>query len=332
MIATPFLAGLTAASTISADAYAEWMPFQPDRPAAWLEERYTDEASQFVEVDGARIHYRDEGPAEAPTLVAVHGVYSSLHTWDEWVDRLRDRVRVVRLTLPGFGLTGPRDGEHSLAALVDTLAAFCDRLGLANVAFAGNSLGGSLAWRLAVDRPDLVSKLLLLDAGGQTILTREAAAMTRPGPSVVPRFFTPRSAVRLILRDGYGDPAKVTPQLVRRYHDLLLRTGNRRAVIELARSARENGAAVSANGDEPPQTGAQPDPSEVSVPTLVQWGSEDDWLPVGYGRRLADAIPDATFRTYEGVGHVPMEEAPGVTSREAVLFLLGSSTPGLPHQ
>ncbi len=288
------------------EEYAEWAPVQPDMPVSCLEDRYTNDASQFVEVGDANVHYRDEGPRDGPVLLALHGTYSSLHTWQGWVDEFGDEVRVVRPTLPGFGLTGPPDRrDYSISYYAAFLERFLDELGLDEVALAGNSLGGAIGWRFAVERPDRIERLLLLDAGRQQLLPEAAEALLKPGVDVVPRYLTPRTAVRALLRDAYGDPSRLTEEMVRRYHDLLLRTGNRRAVIELARAA------------EP----APFDPTAVEVPTLVQWGEEDDWLAPALGEQFAAEIPDATLRTYPGVGHVVMEEAPEPTAVDALSFI-----------
>lgn len=295
----------TAATAIARETYAEWAPFQPDLPGSVLERRYTDEDSAFVTVGGARVHYRDEGPRDAPVLLALHGVYSSLHTWDGWVDTL-DGVRVVRLDLPGFGLTGPNERrEYSLPYYVEFLDEFCETVGLDEVAVAGNSLGGAIGWRFAVTHTDRVRKLLLLNAGRQQLVPPEAELYVTPGLDVVPRYLTPRATTRVILRDAYGDPEQLTDERVRRYHDLLLRAGNRRAVIDLARDA----------------TPAPFDPTAVACPTLVQWGQADEWLPWALGERFVAEIPQAEHRIYPGVGHIPMEEAPEPTAEDAAAFL-----------
>ncbi|MFC7135245.1 MULTISPECIES: alpha/beta fold hydrolase [Salinibaculum] len=297
----------TATTTLLArENYAEFAPFQPDIPGSLLEARYTNGASAFADVAGARVHYRDQGPEDAPTLLALHGVYSSLHTWDGWQRALGDDVRLVRLDLPGFGLTGPNEQrEYSLSHYVETLEEFCEALGLEDVAVAGNSLGGAIGWRFAATYPERVEKLLLLDAGRQNVVPRAARLFSQPGWEMVPRYVTPRSSVRSILRDAYGDPSKLTSDVVRRYHDLVLRTGNRRAVLQLVEAARP----------------APMEPMAVECPTLVQWGEEDDWLPPALGERFVHEIPDATMETYPGVGHVPMEEAPAETAADAAAFL-----------
>jgi pimeloyl-ACP methyl ester carboxylesterase len=301
----PALQLSTTIAGIAREKYAEWGLFQPDTPGSWLERRYTNDASQFVEVGGARVHYRDEGPEDAPVLLALHGAYSSLHTWDGWVDEF-DGIRVVRLDLPGFGLTGPNGArEYSISYYVDFLDAFCEALDIDDVAVAGNSLGGAIGWRLAVTHDERVDRLVLLDAGRQQLLPPEGRVFTSPGFDVVPRYLTPRTSTRAILRDAYGDTDKLTRDTVRRYHDLLLRTGNRRAVIKLAQTA----------------TPAPFDPDTVPCPTLIQWGEEDDWLPLLLAERFAEEIPDARLQTYPGVGHIPMEEAPERTAADAAAFL-----------
>jgi pimeloyl-ACP methyl ester carboxylesterase len=324
---------LAAVGDVVTETLAEFAPVQPDRSPARLERRYTNAASAFLDARDARVHYRDEGPRDAPTFVTIHGTYSSLHTWDGWVEHLTDEFRVVRPDMPGFGLTGPREGRHTVAGLVESVAALCDELELASVAVAGNSLGGGVAWRLAVERPDLVSRLVLVDSGGATLLSHIAQHYEQFGNGLLTRYAAPRVAVRMILRDAYGDPANVTEALVARYYDMLLRSGNRRAVMDLAGNYRDDhfpeaqpipdteGPVLPSTCDPRPRVLDGYDIADVEVPTLFQWGAEDTWLPPSFGRELAARVPDHEFLTYDGVGHVPMEEAPGRTAADAAAFL-----------
>jgi pimeloyl-ACP methyl ester carboxylesterase len=316
------------------ETYSEFGPFQPDRAPGPLERRYTNEASAFLDVRDARVHYRDEGPRDAPTLVALHGTYSSLHTWEGWVEALTDEFRVVRLDMPGFGLTGPRDGRHTLRELVVTVGALCDALDLEQVAVAGNSLGGGVAWRLAVERPDLVSGVLLLNAGGATLLSVLSGNLIATFGTSLQRYATPRMAARLMLLDAHHDRSTVTTDLVTRYHDLMLREGNRGAVVDLARNYERDhfdetrhdrgGARVPrmpAAQTPEPEPWDEYDLADVSAPVLFQWGTEDDWLPGSFGRDLAAQVGDHQFVTYDAVGHAPMEEAPRQTAPDAAAFL-----------
>ena len=119
-------------------------------------------------MDGLSVHYRDEGAG--PPLLLLHGTGSSLHTWDAWTDALRGHFRVIRMDLPGFGLTGPnRDDDYRIERYVEFVEAFRRRLGLESFALAGNSLGGEIAWSYTVAHPDRVSALVLVDPAGYPI-------------------------------------------------------------------------------------------------------------------------------------------------------------------
>jgi len=330
---TPLTAGLSLAESVATRTFNEFSPFQPDRPLSALEQQYTNEESRFLDLPGAsNVHYRDEGPRDAPTLLALHGTYSSLHTWESWVDQLAGDYRVVSLDMPGFGLTGPPEGRHTLERLVQNVGLFCDELGLEEIAVAGNSLGGAVAWRLSLERPDVVSRLVLIDAGGATLLSSVANNYRAFGTDYLPRYATPKVAIRLMLNDAYGDTSKVTPELVQRYYDLLRRSGNRAAVIDIARNYRDehypeddlsemSAPMLPSAYKSSPNVWDGYDISEVDVPALFQWGAEDRWLTVHFGRELADLVSDSTFVAYDGIGHAPMEEAPVQTAADVTDFI-----------
>src|SRR5271167_4264795 len=96
-----------------------------DLPAAEVEARYATAPSQFITVDGLRVHYRDRGAG--PAVVLLHGSNASLFTWEGWVAALSPEHRVITLDLPGHGLTGPDpEGRYSpseMAELVDHFTA-----------------------------------------------------------------------------------------------------------------------------------------------------------------------------------------------------------------
>jgi len=108
------------------------------------------------------------------------------------------------------------------------------------------------------------------------------------------------------LRDAYGDPRKITEELVERYRDLALREGNRQAFV--ARTARRE-----KNGSD--------DIRKVRAPTLILWGSLDRLIPVEHAERFRRAIPGAAAIVYPGIGHVPMEEIPDRSAADARVFL-----------
>jgi len=127
---------------------AFWL-YTPDRPRAALKARYAAAPSAFLEVEGVRLHLRDTGPpvglGDAPALILLHGFGSSLHTWDEVATLLQDRLRVIRLDLPGFGLTGPDpSGDYSDPRAITLIVGLMDRLGVAQAHILGSSMAGAL--------------------------------------------------------------------------------------------------------------------------------------------------------------------------------------------
>ncbi len=301
IVAVVVLAGAVAALVATA---------RRDIPADRVRELYGGPPSRFVRVDGMDVHYRDEG--RGPALLLVHGTASSLHTWDGWARELASSFRVVRLDLPGFGLTGPHPArDYRIETYVATVLHFLDALGIERASVAGSSLGGRIAWQLALAHPGRVERLVLVDE-----LAREPDPPPRvirlarlPLAGVVFDTFTPRWLVAHNLHEVYGDPRRVTPALVDRYETLLLRQGNRQAFVDRARTIDDDSIADRLG--------------ELRVPVLVEWGEEDRWIPLALGRDLARRIPGAVLRVYPGAGHVPMEEIPEPTAADARAFLLG---------
>jgi len=213
--------------------------------------------------------------------------------------------------LPGFGLTGPEpSGDYSSAQYVRFLDGVADKLGLGNFYLAGNSLGGFIAWRYAAAHPERVGRLILVDAGGYPrnrppLLVFRLAQV--PVLSSLLAQMNPRPLVARSLRDVYADPSKVTPELVDLYTDLALRAGNREAF-----SAR-------ASLREPDHTGEL---SRISAPTLIMWGRLDTLIPASDAERFARDIRRSKVVIYEGVGHLPMEEAAARSVDDARSFLL----------
>ncbi|MDT4947183.1 MAG: hypothetical protein QOH14_3916 [Pseudonocardiales bacterium] len=281
---------------------------RPDIPLAKLMPEYGVPPSKFIEIQGTRIRYRDEG--SGPPLVLLHGFSSSLDTWDGWVRQFAGKRRVIRLDLPGFGLTGPApDGNYTAARYVGVVTELLDKLGVERTDIAGNSMGGRTALMFALAHPERVRKLILVDAGGlpwpEPPLFK--LAKTPVVGSWLVRHVTPRFAVQRNLETVYGTPARLTVAVVDRYWDMTRRAGNRGAIVE-----RITGPA------DPPLGGQL---GQVKAPTLIMWGKLDRWIPLSDAYGFQRGIPGAKLRIYPTAGHVPMEELPDETARDADTFL-----------
>ncbi|MBV9693950.1 MAG: alpha/beta fold hydrolase, partial [Alphaproteobacteria bacterium] len=144
-----FLIGIVILAALAAGAFFYYST--PDIARAALETKYASPVSHYVALrDGARAHYRERGPAGAPSLVLLHGSNASLLTWEPWSKRLSDSFHVVSVDLPGHGLTGAvPNGDYSQDGMAKFVGEFADKLGLKTFALAGNSMGGGVAARFA---------------------------------------------------------------------------------------------------------------------------------------------------------------------------------------
>ncbi|CAG5085161.1 alpha/beta fold hydrolase [Parvicella tangerina] len=272
-----------------------------------LLEKYANKHSDFIEVQGVNIHFRDEGEGEP--LVLVHGTFASLHCFDGWTEMLSSHFRVIRMDLPGFGLTGPKpDNKYSIELFADFLNEFLEKIGVESCFIAGNSLGGWLSWEFALKYPEKVKKMILIDAAGYI------NDNTYPLPFVIAQTpvlrnvfnYVPKAVVRRFVRQVFYDQTKVTDELVDRYFDLFHREGNKEAFVRIANSYFVQNTHNLIN---------------LTIPVLVMWGDHDNWLSVKHADKFKRDLLNCTTIIYEHVGHVPMEEIPERTALDALNFL-----------
>jgi pimeloyl-ACP methyl ester carboxylesterase len=294
-----------------------WAAFAtPDIPVATLRAKYANAASQFVELSpGTVIHVRDQGPRDGLTMVLIHGSNASLHTWEPWVARLNARnIRVVSLDLPAHGLSGPTpDGLYTNAAYVGIVEQLVDRLGLKTFVLGGNSMGGGVAWRYAVKHPERLDGLILVDASGQPQPKGSSPPLgfrlaRVPIARDILATVTPRSLIEASFKQSISNQAIATPAMVDRYWELLLYPGNRRATVQrFGQYQGDDGAAAKLPG--------------LKVPTLILWGREDRLIPVSVAEWFNRQIPGSRVAILDGIGHIPMEEAPDRSLAPVLAFL-----------
>ena len=289
----------------------------PDRAVQSLVARWAPAPSDFVELKGMVVHVRDEGPRDDPLpVVLLHGTSASLHTWEGWVQALKGQRRVITLDLPGFGLTGPFAGtyperDYSGDAYAGFVVDLLDALKLQRVVLGGNSLGGEIAWRVAWRKPERVQALVLVDALGPPF-TPDAVplgflAARTPGLRWIMEVVLPRAVVTQGLVSVYGDPARISAELVDRYFELALRDGNRRA-LGLLMSGMQLGQDAERI-------------ATLTMPTLILWGGRDRLVPPAVGAAFEQQIKGSQRVVFPELGHVPHEEDPARTVVPVKAFL-----------
>jgi len=279
-----------------------------------LEAEFQNAHSRYITVDGMRVHYRDEG--SGPLLLMLHNELGSLHSWDVLVERLRDRYRIVRVDLPGFGLTdSPPVSGYGRSASVDFISRFIEQLNLSNFSLIGSSYGGFIAWNYALDNPDNVDKLVLLSPIGYTQdLPFAVKLFSVPGVETLTAITTPKPMINRVLKRAFGSHHRLTDDIVERYQHFLLREGNRTNAPRFIKALKKN------SRNEYLGLGIK----DISMPTFIIWGEQDLWTPVSYLSLWLEDVPDVQFVRYPSVGHYPHEEVPEITAEDIDSYLQGT--------
>jgi len=273
----------------------------PDSP-------YWTADDQWVEVAGLRTRVRQTGAPDAAPIILIHGFSVSLESWDAWAEDLSTDYRVIRADLPGHGLTGPdpqkRYSVPQTAAFIGDLMTAMD---IDQAIVGGNSLGGLAAWRFAADNPDRISALILVSPGGYSIngVTEDPVAV--PAPIDAYLRMAPPAFVSAATAQLYGDASRLDPAVPTRIAALMAHDSNGAAMVERL------------------EVFTLPDPesdlARVTAPTLILHGERDAMIPVDHSRDMAQIIPNAHLVTFDDLGHVAHEEAPGRTLAEVRAFL-----------
>lgn len=268
------------------------------------------EFSHFVDVHGVRLHYQEKG--EGTPLILLHGLASSTYTWRNLFEPLSKNYRVIAIDLKGFGFSEKPDGDYSRPEQARLVIGLMKSLQIEKAIICGNSMGGEVALNIAIQEPNRVKSLILLDNGGMKV---------SGGGSLVPFYLqtpyinrlltalamTSNKLVRQGLEKSYFDDSKVSDETVAKYYLPVTGTDGQRGVL-LARQQASNGEIESQL-------------SQINIPTLIVWGAEDEVIPLEAGKKANSLIKDSKLVIYENCGHLPQEEMPERSLADIIEFL-----------
>ena len=279
----------------------------PALPEAQLFPAGTEFTARYLQVDGTRIRYIDVGRG-APVLF-LHGLGASMYAWRRNLAAVAAAgFRVIAFDNRGFGLSDKPPAPSDNAAYARLAIALMDSLRLTDAVLVGHSMGGAIAAQVAIEYPPRVRGLVLVGSAGlgarEPLLFRVArwpvlgaAALALRG-----RGFTAR-----LLRSTYFDPGKVTEADVDQYYAPVAQPEYGRALRGVLQQFRF--------------TALEGRLDRIAAPTLVLWGEEDRWVPMGLGRALAAGIARSAFVSVPRAGHSFQEEAPDEVNHLVIRFL-----------
>jgi pimeloyl-ACP methyl ester carboxylesterase len=257
-----------------------------------------------IEREGIALHYEVTG--DGPPVLLAHSFLCSGEMWAPLLPALSSRYRVVNVDTRGHGASGRVARRCTVEDVLRDHLAVLDALGIARATWVGLSLGGMVALRAALDVPERVDALALVDtdAGPETLAVRAKHAL-----------------LALLVRSIGIRP--VLPEIAKLMFGRTTLREN--AALAAAWSARSAGvhvpsmlnvlAAVDGRADLRPSLGG------IAVPALVVVGAEDRALPPARSRSLAAALPSARLVEVPGAGHLSALEAPAAVGAALTQFL-----------
>lgn len=285
---------------------------------------------------GARVFVR-RLPALSPhaePALFVHGLGGSATNWTDLGVLLNSWLDCVAIDLPGFGRSGPAPGnDYSLDALARVVVAQIEDDGRSPVHLFGNSMGGSVALRVAARRPDLVRTLTLVSPAVPDLRVKRPGTDTGmtlfllPGLNALARrrmaAISPASRVRGMIELCFAQPERVPQWRLREaVEDMAERHDVSWNHDALMRAVRALAASYLAGGRRSPWYLL----SRITAPTLVVWGSLDRLVPVTLAARAAGTVADARLLVLPDVGHCAQMEDPVSTARAFLAMLCDTQT------
>ena len=288
--------------------------YPQDRTAEEIESKYLLRSSSFITIDGAKIHFTDEG--NGPVIILLHANYANLIDWNPWIEELSASHRIIRFDIPGHGLSySDPSGDYSMQRTLFLFKGLMNHLNIDSFSIAGASLGGTIGLHYASNYPNEVSKLILVSPGALNPRIRGSDK-----PAHLPKIFnlltqiTPRIMVKGLLTGGFGDPSRISEELVTRWHELLLKEGQRDA--QMARMKQY----ISGDIDKVIQS--------IESPVLIMWGKKNKVVSVDLAIEMKDLLinsPSVKTIIYENAGHQLAQEIGSETAKDALIYLTANN-------
>jgi 3-oxoadipate enol-lactonase len=257
---------------------------------------------EYVSTNGIKMAYRFDGPEDAPVLVLSNSLMSTHRMWDPQMTAFTASYRVLRYDTRGHGATGTTEGAYSIDMLARDAEALIETLGVGPVHFLGLSMGGMIAQRLAVNRPDLVRSLLLCDTASEMptrdmwnerIATAESKGIEGLLAGTIKRWFTPAFVAQ--------SPAAVG------FVEAMIRDTGGPGYIGCASAVRDMS-----------QTDIL---QQIGQPTLILVGAEDPACTPAQSLVLHENIANSRHVVLEDAAHLSNIEKPDEFNAAVLSFL-----------
>jgi pimeloyl-ACP methyl ester carboxylesterase len=294
---TPFLCGRSI--PLVRPARIDWNPSLPP---------------QTIQIKGHTIFYTVKG--EGKPLVLIHGYGAGMWVWEKQIEALSQLFRVYVLDVIGHGFSDRPKIPYTPEAYVHFLKDFMDGVGIERATLIGNSMGGGMAWAMAMFYPERVDRLILIDCVPPDVLQQVRNDSFRTLVAIKDIPLLPylviagrsKNSIKWILLECVSDIKLITPEVLNRQYQLSKIKGTTWVLYSTFKHAEE--ALMLKDRF-----------SLIHHPTLFIWGEKDLIFPPRVGKTLHQAITGSKFRVIEKGGHIPMWETPDEVNQAILSFL-----------
>ncbi len=294
--------------------------------------------NKFIEIDGVKISYIEEGSGET-TVLFIHGLGGSLNNWDYNFGVFQENYHCLAIDLPGFGNSDRPDIPYSVSLHTDFVANFLSSKGIKKAVLVGNSMGGHTSAKTAIRYSELVERLVLVDASGadykvpwilsfpliypqwtqrmivrlaRRFTTRPHEAFERGAMKLLGKYVVHGNKLALVYDMKEKNTEAFFKLMVRYSYDFI-------PSPEFPKYIR----AVLRSGKSIPRTSLMGNLGKITAPTLIVWGREDGLVPLKYAHKFNEAIPGSRLAIISQAGHMPQIEAADHFNRVVMDFIEG---------
>ena len=269
--------------------------------------------THLIDIEDFKVNYIEIGSGEP--VILLHGLGGSWEDWLELIPALSPVYRVCAIDFPGFGKSPPppRQHEYDLVFVANFMRKFMDAKGYQRVFLVGNSMGGGIALRCAMDDPERIQGVVLANGAG---LGKEISGFNRalafPGIARLAIPFIEKEHVRAIWKSMFFNPELITPAMIDRTWEWIQKTETKKFLIYLYPKV------LSIWGQ---KYLLLPEAEKIRCPVLITWGINDAVLPVLHAVNAFQAIHSAQLTLIRDCGHVPQLEQAEIFNQSVMKFL-----------
>jgi pimeloyl-ACP methyl ester carboxylesterase len=269
---------------------------------------------QTIQINGHTIFYTVKG--EGKPLVLIHGYGAGIWVWEKQIEVLAQSYRVYALDLIGHGYSDRPKISYTPETYIYFLRDFMDGVGIEKATLIGNSMGGGMAWAMAIRYSERVDRLVLINCVPPDVLHQVKNESFRTLVAIKDIPILPylviaarsKNSIRWILLECVSNIKLITPEVLNRQYQLSKIKGTTRVLYSTFKHAEE-------------ALKLKDQLTFIHQPTLFVWGEDDLIFPPEVGETLHQAITGSKFLRIENSGHIPMWESPDKVNQAILDFL-----------